>query len=285
MVKYYLPGLFEFFELYTVFVDMFQKENYKFRDCEIGAIFGSPNRIIWNGGRVKNAPPVDLDMVKKWSDEKNISCALTFTNCLINEEHLNNIYCNDVARLFESERNAIIIHSPILEDYLRNNYSKYNFVSSTTKCINQVDRLMQEFEKDYDRVVLDYNFNKDLKMLKDLPEEYRQRSELLINAVCYPYCPQRPQHYYLISQSALGIERNEKPFECNAMHRQFWQVLKNPNTINVEEIYEVYEPLGFQHFKIEGRTASVKDLIEILVYYMVKPEYQMEIRQRLNLIF
>jgi collagenase-like PrtC family protease len=40
--------------------------------------------------------------------------------------------------------------------------------------------------------------------------------------------------------------------------------------------------MGFNHFKIEGRTDSVKNLIEILTYYMVKEEFQMEIRQRLN---
>lgn len=283
MVKYYLPGLFEFFDLYTVFVDMFQQENHKFRDCEIGAIFGSPNRVIWNGGRVRTAPPVDIDGVKRWAETKGISCALTFTNHLIGEEHLSNVYCNDLARTFESENNAIIIHSPVLESYIRTTYPKYKIVSSTTKCIRDIGQLKAEFARPYERIVLDYNFNKEMKFLKDLPFEEKQRSELLINAVCYAYCPRRPDHYHLIAQSSLGMDVPD--FQCDAMHKNFWQVLDNPNTISVDEIYNFYEPIGFQHFKIEGRTANIRDLIEILVYYMVKPEYQLEIRQRLNLIF
>jgi len=31
--------------------------------------------------------------------------------------------------------------------------------------------------------------------------------------------------------------------------------------------------MGFKHFKIEGRLTSEENLLEILLYYLVKPEY------------
>lgn len=283
MVKFYLPGLFEFFDLYVNYMDIFKHEKYKFRDCEIGAIYGAPQSTIWNGGRIKNTTYLDIDNVKDWSIGENINCALTFTNCLIEEKHLNNIYCNELARLFEAENNAIIIHSPILEKYLREKYPKYKFVSSTTKCITDFEGLKKELEKDYERVVLDYNFNRQFKLLKQI--EKKEKCEILINAVCEEECLRRKDHYNCISKDALRIP-NEEEFFCRHMGKPFFACLKeNLNVISVDEIYNLYAPLGFEHFKIEGRTAYLQDLIEILVYYTVKPEFQMEIRQRLNMLF
>lgn len=283
MIKFYLPGLFEFFDLYINFVDIFNHEKYKFRECEIGAIYGAPQFTIWNGGRIKNLTYADINNVKDWSIDEKVNCALTFTNCLIKESHLNNIYCNELTKLFEKENNSIIIHSPILEEYIRKNYPKYKIISSTTKCITDFEKLKEELDKDYERVVLDYNFNRQFKLLKQI--EKKEKCEILINAVCEEECIRRKKHYEHISKMALHTP-DEEIFECPHMGKPFFACLKeNLNVISVDEIYNLYAPLGFEHFKIEGRTTHVQDLIEILVYYTVKPEFQMEIRQRLNMLF
>ena len=39
-----------------------------------------------------------------------------------------------------------------------------------------------------------------------------------------------------------------------------------------------YKDAGYQHFKIEGRTNSVYDVLESYLYYMVKPEYIDKVR-------
>ena len=50
---YHLPGLFEFFELYCVFLPLFREHREYFYDwCEIGSIYGAPADCIWGGGRV-----------------------------------------------------------------------------------------------------------------------------------------------------------------------------------------------------------------------------------------
>jgi collagenase-like PrtC family protease len=262
-------------------MDIFKHEKYKFRNCEIGAIYGAPHGAIWNGGRARGASYPDIDNVKDWSVGENVNCALTFTNCLLTEEHLDNLFCNEITRRFEREENAIIVESPLLEEYIRKNYPKYKIVSSTTKCIRSIDLLKEELEKPYERVVLDYNFNKNFDVLKSL--EHKEKCELLVNAVCYPDCPRRREHYEYISADVLRLAQ-PGPFICDAMTKPLYQALENTNTITVDAIFNVYNPLGYQHFKIEGRTANIEDLIEILVYYTVKPEYQLEIRQRLNLI-
>jgi hypothetical protein len=36
--------------------------------------------------------------------------------------------------------------------------------------------------------------------------------------------------------------------------------------------------MGFCHFKIEGRTDNIVDVIESYLYYMIKPEWQNFVR-------
>jgi len=51
---YHLPGLFEFYELYRLFLPLFYTHREYFYDwCEIGSIYGAPEDCLWGGGREK----------------------------------------------------------------------------------------------------------------------------------------------------------------------------------------------------------------------------------------
>ena len=50
---YHLPGLFEFYEFYCIFLPLFREHREYFYDwCEIGSIYGAPADCIWGGGRM-----------------------------------------------------------------------------------------------------------------------------------------------------------------------------------------------------------------------------------------
>ena len=50
---YHLPGLFEFYELYRVFLPLYRAHRDYFYDwCRIGSIYGAPEGCLWGGGRV-----------------------------------------------------------------------------------------------------------------------------------------------------------------------------------------------------------------------------------------
>lgn len=59
--------------------------------------------------------------------------------------------------------------------------------------------------------------------------------------------------------------------------------MKNPGFISVEDIQKIYLPMGFSNFKIEGRGLGSAIVLEFLLYYMVKPEYQLNIREAVYL--
>ena len=45
-----------------------------------------------------------------------------------------------------------------------------------------------------------------------------------------------------------------------------------------------YLPMGFSNFKIEGRGLGSALILEFLLYYMTKPEYQLQVREEIWII-
>ena len=80
---FHLPGLFEFYELYRIFLSLFHEHREYFYDwCEIGSIYGAPSDCIWGGGRVEDEtcdPSDALALMQKYG----ISARLTFSNSSI----------------------------------------------------------------------------------------------------------------------------------------------------------------------------------------------------------
>ena len=59
--------------------------------------------------------------------------------------------------------------------------------------------------------------------------------------------------------------------------------MTNPEFIGAEEIRSVYLPMGFSDFKIEGRGLGSALVLEFLLYYMTRPEYQIHVREEMYL--
>ena len=55
--------------------------------------------------------------------------------------------------------------------------------------------------------------------------------------------------------------------------------MENPGFIGIRDIQDVYMPMGFSNFKIEGRGLGSALVLEFLLYYMTKPEYQLHVRE------
>ena len=166
-IFYHLPGLFEFYELYKVFLPLFREHREYFYDwCEIGSIYGAPMSCIWGGGRVGFGEAAPSD-VASLMNEYDISTRLTFSNSLIREEHLSDRYCNKLCALFEKSSNTqsgIIIHSDLLLIFLINKYPDFYFVSSTTKVITDFDQFRTELDlflrmKNHTSVLAKLTFN------------------------------------------------------------------------------------------------------------------------------
>ena len=75
---YHLPGLFEFYELYRIFLPLFREHREYFYDwCEIGSIYGAPGDCLWGGGRV-GFGDAKAEEVAALTREYGISARLTW---------------------------------------------------------------------------------------------------------------------------------------------------------------------------------------------------------------
>ena len=286
---YHLPGLFEFYELYRVFLPLFREHNEYFYDwCEIGSIYGAPSDCIWSGGRIEDGV-CDSRTVLALMQEYGISARLTFSNSLLREEHLSDRKCNTLCAMFEAGgeiANGVIVHSERLTEYLQVKYPGLYPVSSTTKVLTEFQQLLNEIEReDFRYVVPDFRLNKALDKLQQLSDKQKAKVEFLCNECCRPGCQDRKRCYESVSRKALGEPGPEH--HCTAASGKdgyrFSEAMKNPEFIGINEITDVYLPIGFSNFKIEGRSLGSALVLEMLLYYMVRPEYQLRVREEIYL--
>ena len=64
---------------------------------------------------------------------------------------------------------------------------------------------------------------------------------------------------------------------------RFSEAMKNPSFIRTEEIRSTYLPMGFTNFKIEGRGLGSALILEFLLYYLTKPDFQINVREEIYL--
>ncbi len=291
MVKkayYHLPGLFEFYDLYKVFLPLFREHREYFYDwCEIGSIYGAPCDCIWGGGRVGfgDADPGEVLALMK---EYGISARLTFSNSLLKEEHLADRKCNALCAMFENSGdvpNGVIVTSDLLLEYLRARYPGFYFVSSTTKVLTDVRDCVNELDRgEFQYVVPDFRLNKVLPEC-GLTEAQKAKVEFLCNECCWFDCYDRKNCYENVSRKSLGedVEDHVCVSPDAAKGYRFSDAMKNPGFIGIRDIQETYLPKGFRHFKIEGRGLGSAIVLEFLLYYMTKPEYQLRVREEIYL--
>ena len=289
VAQYHLPGLFEFYELYAAFLPLYRAHREYFYDwCDIGSIYGAPIGCLWGGGRVSSGT-CNARRALALTQKYGISARLTFSNSLLREEHLKDKTCNALCRLFAESggvRNGVIVHSELLLDHLKVAYPPLYFVSSTTKVLTDFSQLRRELERpEFSYVVPDFRLNKAFASLNTLPQALKDKVEFLCNECCSFGCKDRRACYEAVSRKNLGEAAPEH--HCKAPDAKygyrFSRAMENPGFIGIEDIQNTYLPMGFSNFKIEGRGLGSALILEFLLYYLTKPEYQLRVREEIYL--
>ncbi len=280
MKIFHIPGFWEYYELNKRLLQLIEEKEYYFKsDFKIGSIYGSFPNFIWNGGRTVFGMQLYIEEMKEIVDyfnNRNIPVRFTFTNSMINETHLYDTLGNQLLKNVENNLNEILVNNQLLEDYIRKNYPKFKFISSTTKGLNE-DELKAELNKDYKLVVLDYTHNNEWEYIDKF--DNLDKLEILVNEVCIENCPIRKQHYDNLSKQQINFSR--KKYKCKFKEKElndFHTTQKRKHFVSNDLINTEYIPRGIVNFKIEGRGAPVENLIESYIYYFVKEEYKDRVR-------
>lgn len=281
MVNFMLPGMYEHAELNLRFIRLMKEHpEFFYEDVNIAAAYGNFQFCIFDGGRIFNdyrhTCIEEMEDIVKQYNELGVPVRLVFTNPEVKPKHFQNRFGQAMLKVCHNEMNEIVVNNEEFEKYLRENYPNFSFISSTTKCLNTPDKFNEELAKDaYKMICLDYNLNKNKKLLESIDKDSRDKCEFLINAICPPGCPNRKEHYRLNGLYSLSYGRPYATAGCpitfNTLHPDACQ---SHNNLTPEEIYTTYVPQGYVNFKLEGRTLGIMENLLNYVRYMVKPEYQ-----------
>lgn len=284
-IKYILPDFLEF-SRNEIIINIYEKYPQIVREntC-IYSFYGVFPNAIWNGGGVsvdyKNTSVKEMRKVRDFYNKKGFKITFTFTNQLITEEHLHDEYCNQMLNVFHNGMNEVLVVSPILEKYIRENYPKYRI----NRSIINTEKIPFLLEN-YHLTVISKFKNRDFEYLKSLTDEEKSRTELLCNELCVNNCPHAYNHYreYANRQLNIGMTNPlpEGYGKCRFPKEPFVGLTKRMKNsdyfISYQDICDLYLPLGFQFYKLTGRRKFNFTATEFFIEYMIKPEYQMDVR-------
>ena len=290
-VYFHLPGLRQNFVLNMIFVKLMRDyPNFFMSNVEIGSFYGEFPCSRWNGGRVSVADQCDANYIRHVIDDVNsagIPIRYTYTNPLLTEADLDDEYCNFCMQAADNGMNEVLVVSPILEEYIRKKYPRFKINSSTCKEIRNIDDVNTELKKDYNLVVLDYNFNNDFKILEKIAS--RAKCEILVNACCEPNCKRRGEHYRFLAKQQMQALDNRKLPEEERVPIQEWKckwehlptiysICGYKTFVSHKDLWNKYVSMGFCNFKIEGRITDMLNVMDTYCYYMAKPECRDAVR-------
>lgn len=287
MTEYFLAGLNgKSFEMNLLIVDIWKKFPQYFNDdSKISAFFGGFDNCCWNGGREnrQNRSVKLLDCLKtiKQINDLGISVRFTFTNPLITEKEYDDYIGNNLMKFSNNGMNGVIVSNEDFHNYLKEKYPNFHYVYSTTNCTTDGNIYNEMYDK-YDILVLDYRLNKNIDFLKR-----NDKIEILVDDCC-PSCKYRKQHFENVGRYNLGEQidiscLNPENYGKYENPKNFYESLLRTlnNSLTYEEIEE-YKKLGFNKFKLTGRSQGRRFLLDSYIYYFVKPQHRHEVRKILQ---
>lgn len=274
---FYLPEFYGRMPMQLLLHGLMQEYPECFYDnIEIGAVYGTFPGAIWNGGRtiLGECDKEQMEYVLQEYNRRGIPVRFTFTNCLLEEKHLFDTFCNLIMELADNGMNEVLVNSPLLEAYIRREYPGYKVISSTTKQLRTQQQVLEELEKGYEMIVLYKAMNGTQEMF-DLP--HKEMFEILVDSFCMDDCPNSKAHYEAASKAQLSFDKL-KFKSCPAINRDFYEFMENKSFITVEELYGRYREAGFMHFKLDGRAFNEYTVLESYMYYLVRPQERDRVR-------
>jgi hypothetical protein len=220
----------------------------------------------WNGGRptsteAEYALEAFTHQVERLNNH-DIGFNFTFSNLLLEKEHLDDQLGNHLLERFHNGRNGVIAGSDVLARYIRKTFPKYRLIHTLTHYRMDLDYLKRALDL-YDILVLPPALNHRFDWIEELGPD---RVEILVNETCHRNCPFSRDHYTKISQYNLSLGKNpyleEKVRQyCEKHHSQrLWPMSAEElgkklvgTSMTPAEVGTLVE-LGVSRFKLSART-------------------------------
>ena len=274
MIHYYIPDFFWHFNVNVKLLELMRDEPQMFHDdFKIGAVFGNFPNCIWNGGGYflhRHVAEAEMQTISNVFNSFGVPLRLTMTNPVVEENDVYDRYANYIMKNLNNGFNQVLVSNPILEKHIRTEYPEYPIVRS----ILAAENVHYDDSDKYFMSVLRKHKNTDMEFLKSI--DNKDRIELLANETCDEDCPRAYTHYLDFSKKQRYSDNTGENIvldcTCDRKYprKRFYTLSM---CLTREKIKEIYEPMGFKHFKISGRSSHGGIVLDY-AHYMVKPEWK-----------
>lgn len=274
MINFVVPEFWQLKNIWTYVLNAYNSNiNFFKPNRKIYSIYGCFPNMIWNGGRVCVSDHwcTEQEVIETFEhyNKLDVKLALTMTNLVVNETHLDDEYCNMILHIADNPKynTEIIVANDILEEYIRKTYKNFKY----TKSIQNADINSPIFtDEKYNLTVLCIDKNKDFMFLKN--NNHKEKTEILLSQDCIPNCPLRIQHLTQTSVCQLNNDKNEVPMCKYENDPLFWST-----KIDEHDLYK-YVDLGYRYFKLTDRDVQNKIILlqtfDNICDYLISEKYR-----------
>jgi collagenase-like PrtC family protease len=168
---------------------------------------------------------------------------------------------------------SVTLASPFLMYYFTKNHPEIKLKISCGTEPYSVEALKKYAEFNPEVIVWNRKLNRAFPLLKAVPDNIRDKIELVVNSRCINQCPFSVNHLLSSSYSSASNKKHGKPSypfysiccTLTALNDPI-EIIKSP-WIRPEDI-SAYERAGVTKFKLDGRGKSEEKLVETVKAYL-----------------
>lgn len=243
--------------------------------------YGAPF-CLWAGARPcairQQLSEREIDSYFAAYARQGIVVALTLSKLHVETDDFSDGYCNMLLDVAEHHNAEAIVVDDALARYIKSTHPGIRLIGSLDKAIcdlgpaydNETDYYLRHLQL-YDEIVVRCEYALDPALIGQLPFEYRDRIEVIVNQVCIPNCPDCHRHVRAIEDYNDGKAAGQ----CQACFHadvvsDIDRRLRDNVLISNRRINELVES-GVHKMKIGGRNAAIPKFIDYLSSYIFEP--------------
>ena len=249
----------------------------------VDSVYGGIPFLTGSGGRpTSSLTAVNPEQVEEYIrllHTRGISFSYTLNaTCLGNMEwdiDFNKKLFNHLQWLTSIGVDTVIVAIPHLVELIKSYFPGFRIKVSTLARVSTVPRAKLYEKMGADALAIDFHINRDFKTLRAIRDAVNCDLEILLNNSCLYDCP---WHIYHANSNSHSNESNNPGNALNVdshiircgieKYSDLSQIIKS-RWIRPEDIAQ-YEEMGYEFFKISGRTMSTPWIINTLKSYSAR---------------
>jgi len=251
-----------------------KKQQDKCLDTKIIEVYGAPISGLVGDGR-------NTTVTKRFSKSEAIKLRKKIRNLGFSFNYLMNApidvskqdhkeldkYLDWVINKYQAD--SITLSSLELMKYIRNKYPKIPIYVSTIAGVRNIEDIKKYTDIKPQKIVLHHDAIRDFDNLPSFVSLMKKQGiiiELMLTESCLRNCPKRENHYNTLSDNSS--DRKFHKF-CNNIKVLKPEEFLRANFIRPED-RKFYENIGFNYFKITGRSKKASWLSEVTEAYLLR---------------